>query len=731
MPDSAHQHFQAAIASFTAGQTEQAADHLHAAVTLDPQNAQYQTAAAEIFRRTGRLSAAIDAGRRAVSLTPDEPAAHNNLGLALQDNGSTAEAEGCFRRAIELAPDYAKAHCNLGVLLTRQLRLNEAAVSLQQALRLKPDYPQALNAWGLVFQRLHQTPRAVECFRQALQRQPRYAPAMLNLGNALSEMGRAEEGEQLIRESLNVRPNYAEAWHDLGAHLEQNQRIAEAVQAYEQAWRLQPEVTQHLAATENARRCVCDWGGWEHRIPELLQVVRDALAEGRPSPLWPFASFRMPTTNEDRLLIARRHAEHISLAHLREGEAPAKPHSGSPSGSAGASPSRRPHSEITPRHFDPESWPADERLRIGFLSHELGNNVVGHLMAGLFRRFDRGRFEVVAFDYSPPDDSPLRQRIMGDCDRSVDIGSLSPADAAKCIAQERIHVLLDINSFMHRGRPEIAAYRPAPIQVSYMYPATTGAEWIDYFLTDRIVTPPGHERFFTEKLVYLPPPYLPNDSDQPIAENAPTRSDCGLPDDAFVYCSFNKSDKIDPSIFDVWMNILHRVPQGVFWQRENNPHIQDNLRREAKARGIDPARLIFAPNVPDMEQHLARHRCADLFLDTYIHGAHGTAVDGLWAGLPLLCCAGLTFTSRVAASLLTAAELPELIAGNLQQYEDLAVHLSETPDELEELRERLRGVRQPGSAFDTTRMVRNLERAFEEMWRIFRTGQRPRAIELA
>jgi predicted O-linked N-acetylglucosamine transferase (SPINDLY family) len=203
-----------------------------------------------------------------------------------------------------------------------------------------------------------------------------------------------------------------------------------------------------------------------------------------------------------------------------------------------------------------------------------------------------------------------------------------------------------------------------------------------------------------------------------------------LPTDAFVYCSFNKSDKIDPIIFDVWMNILQRVPRGVFWQREDDPHIQDNLRCEAQARGIDPARLIFAPNVPDMQQHLARHRCADLFLDTRIHGAHGTAVDALWAGLPLLCCAGLTFTSRVAASLLTAVGLPELIAENLQQYEDLAVHLSQAPNELESLRDRLRKVRQPGSVFDTARQVRHLECAFEEMWRIFRDGQSPHLIEL-
>ncbi len=732
MPNSAHQHFQAAVVAFKEGNAEQAADHLRSAIALDPQNAQFQTAAVEVFRRVGQLAAAIDAGRQAVRLSPVSTAAQNNLGLALQDDNNMREAEHCFRRAIELDPNYARARCNLGILLTRQHRLDEAAASLQQALRLKPGYPQALNAWGFVLKRWHQWPRAVECFQEALRREAHYAPALLNLGNTLSQLGREEEGERLIREALRVRPQYAEAWHDLGAHFEHYRRMAEAVQAYEQAGRLQPDVSQHLAAIENARRCMCDWRGWEERIPRLLQVVRDALAEGRPSPLWPFSSFRMPTTNEDRLLIARRHAEQCATSIVGQ-KGIGENGDESPSSAAARRPAKASQTAAT-TVLEGELTilppPEGERLRIGFLSHELGNNVVGHLMAGLFRRFDRERFEVVAFDYSPPDDSPLRQRIMGDFDRTVDVGPLSPADAAKCIAQERIHVLLDISGFMHRGRPEIAAYRPAPIQVSYMYPATTGAQWIDYFLTDRIVTPPGHERFFTEKLVYLPPPYLPNDSEQPIAEDTPARSDFGLPADAFVFCSFNKSDKIDPTIFDVWMNILHRVPGGVFWQRESDPHIQDNLRREAKARGIDPTQLIFAPNVPDMERHLARHRCADLFLDTFIHGAHGTAVDALWAGLPLLCCAGRTFTSRVAASLLTAAGLPELVAENLQEYEDLAVHLSEAPSELESLRRRLRRAHQPGSAFDSTRLVRNLERAFEEMWRIFRTGQRPQAIEL-
>jgi protein O-GlcNAc transferase len=261
-----------------------------------------------------------------------------------------------------------------------------------------------------------------------------------------------------------------------------------------------------------------------------------------------------------------------------------------------------------------------------------------------------------------------------------------------------------------------------------MYPASMGADWIDYFITDSFVTPSGHERFFTEKLVYLPAPYLPTNCDQPISDDCPSRAECGLPEEGFVYCSFNNADKIKPDLFDVWMRILRRVPGSVLWQRSDSPTVQKNLREEASKRGIDAERLVFAGQLSNTAEHLARHCQADLFLDTLTHGGHGTAVDALWAGVPVLACPREVFTSRVAGSLLTVAGLTELIVEDLNEYERRAIELAQRHDLLQNLRCQLAEVRARNRLFDTTRLARSLETAFEEMWQRHQLGQSPAAI---
>ena len=682
-----------------------AVDHMRRAVQLEPANAEYQAHASEIFRRAARSDDAVAAGRAAVRLAPTMPGPHNNLGLALQDSGDLAAAEACFRRAIETNAQYVRAHHNLGIVLRLQDRFEEAAQALADALHFKPDYPQALNALGVIRRLQHRHSEGVECLRRALSLRPDYPSALLNLANALSETGNNDEAHERLRNALRLKPDYAEALHDLGALHERSRRRAAAVDAYEQALRLKPDSIEYLAALENARRHVCDWRGRPQNIERLLNAVDERTGRGEASPLWPLASLRFPTTAAQRLAIATQHARRVAKQ-------------------VGL---RRQSATLDTVTCD---LPPPAPMRIGFLSHEFGYNVVGHLTAGLYGRFDRKRFQIIALDYSKDDGSALRRQILNDCDGVVDLRGLTPLQCAQRIRAESIHVLLDINSYMPGGLPQIAALRPAPIQVAHMYPATTGAEHIDYFLTDRIATPEGHERCFSEKLVYLPNAYLPANGDQQIDQNTPSRLECRLPDGGFVYCSFNNSDKIEPRVFDVWMRILKRVPRSVLWQREDEPAAADNLRRAADARGVEPGRLIFAPKLSSTAKHLARHRCADLFLDTLTHGAHGTAVDALWAGLPLLTCPGETFTSRVAASALAAAGLSELIVESLDEYEELAVELAERADKRRALRGKLASDRTTCALFDTDRYVRNLERAFLAMWQVQNAGGTPKSFSV-
>ncbi|MCA9169402.1 MAG: tetratricopeptide repeat protein, partial [Planctomycetales bacterium] len=605
-----------ATIAYRGGDTVHAADWILRAVAAAPHNAECLTHATEILRRARRFEDAVSCGRRAIELAPHQPAAHNNLGLVFQDIGQWPDAELRFRAAIALDANYAKAVLNLGNLLTQQGRLEEAESALQEAFRKSPNNPKTANALGLVYARLHRYEDAIAWYDRSLKLLPGYPQAELNLANALAELGQRDTAERRLNELLRNSPRYARAWHDLGSLLEQTKRPREAAEAYRQAAEIEPEFHQSFAALENAKRRACDWRGQPECIDKLLTVVRDCLGRGEASPLWPLASLRFPITSQERLAIAKSFAQPIeSRVHSRQ---------------------------IFPSAGISKATPAvasqlvnSNKLCIGFLSHEFRHSVVSHLMAALFKRFDREKFRILAFDYSSDDGSTLRRRIAKGCDQFVAIRGMPPRMAADRIAAEAVHILVDINSYMVGGNPEIAAYRPAPVQVSYMYPATMGAAWIDYFITDRFVTPAGDEQHFTERLVYLPDAYLPTDCDQPIADQVPSRSECGLGASGFVYCSFNNADKLEPELFDTWMRILHAVPDSVLWQRCDEPDVQENLKTESAARGVDPDRLVFAPPVLDTSEHLARHRHADLFLDTVLHCGHGTAVDALWAGVPV------------------------------------------------------------------------------------------------
>lgn len=697
--------YQAGMAALRQGYPLRAAELLRDAIRLDPNNAEYLVHATEVFRRCRWIPDAIAAGRHAVQLRPEIPAAHNNLGLALLDGGQLGAAETSFRQAINLEAGYAKAYHNLGNVLRLQHRLEEASTAMSEALRIRSDYPQALNGLGLIRKQQHQHQEAIRYFRAAINLRPDYPQALLNLGNALGELDRFADAEQCLRRALAVDPAYANALHDLGALYERQRRLAEAAEVYAQALKASPGRPDLLASLENARRHLCDWADHGARLHRLSKAVDDCLREGRPSPLWPAASIRFPTSNAQRLGIARQFAAKISAA--------------TSASAGGRLPDDRSLSVATPNV-----------LRVGFLSHEFGDHIVSYLMQGFYRLLDRSKFQVFGFAYSPDDGSELRRRIAQDCDRFIDISALAPADAARRIRSERVDILFDMNSYMPGGRPEIAARRPAPVQVSYRYPATMGADWIDYILADRIVIPAEDQASYLEKPVYLPDAYLVTSYEEPVQEDGRARASYGLPADQFVYGSFNQSHKLNPQIFDVWMQILDRVAGSVLWQIESNSAVQENLRREAQRRGIDPRRIVFTGKLP-IREHLARFRHADLILDCLVHGAIVTAADALWAGLPLLTILGDTFTSRAAASLLTAAGLPALITADLHEYEEQAVHLAQHADELRSLRTTLTQNRGSCPLFDTPRFVRHLELALLEMWRIHQAGEPPQPIDVS
>jgi predicted O-linked N-acetylglucosamine transferase (SPINDLY family) len=457
------------------------------------------------------------------------------------------------------------------------------------------------------------------------------------------------------------------------------------------------------------KRELCDWDGLdalETRLAAALRAHRPDL----PAPVTPFGALTLPLSPLDLRAVAAGHAR---LAELN---------------ARGLCPDARP-AKIP-------QGPRPERLVVGYVSSDFHDHATAHLMAGLFAVHDRARFEIRLYSYGRADASEWRQRLVAGSDAFVDIAGLGLCEAARRIRADGVDVLVDLKGFTRDGRPELFALRAAPVQVNYLgYPGTMGAGWYDGFVTDAICSPPGSEAHFAERLVCLPGSYQVNDREQAIAETAPPRAECGLPDGAFVYCSFNQTYKIEPALFDVWMRVLGRVPGSVLWLFRSHAEVEANLRREAERRGLDPARLVFAGKLPKAE-HLARHRHADLFLDTLRVNAHTTASDALWAGVPVLTCPGETFQSRVAASLLHAVGLPELVVPDLAAYEETAVRLGQGPgqgagaDELTAIKARLQANRLACPLFDTERYARNLERAYDTLWEACAGGAKPAPIRI-
>jgi predicted O-linked N-acetylglucosamine transferase (SPINDLY family) len=376
------------------------------------------------------------------------------------------------------------------------------------------------------------------------------------------------------------------------------------------------------------------------------------------------------------------------------------------------------------------SMDAKRKITVGYVSADFWSHPTAFLTAELFERHDRDRFAVFGYSHGPDDGSPMRRRLVNAFDRFVDLKGVSCLDAARRIFADGVDILVDLKGHTQNGRPRIFAARPAPIQVNYLaYPGTTGAPCMDYILVDDFIVPPDQQRFFTERLVHLPGCYQVNDSRREIAPRVPSRAECGLPADGFVFCCFNNSYKITPEVFEVWMNLLKAVPGSVLWLLAGNRFAPANLRREAAARGVAEDRLVFAPRQP-LAEHLARHRLADLFLDCFPVNAHTTASDALWAGCPMVTLAGETFVSRVAGSLLRAVGLAELITTSLEDYEAMALRLARDADMLANVRARLAENRKTSGLFDARQFVRNLERAYVRMWEVHACGEQPRPFAI-
>jgi predicted O-linked N-acetylglucosamine transferase (SPINDLY family) len=680
------------LALMQMGRIDEAVAELEACVAAEPGRALWLSHLAAALATAGRAGDGVLAARRAVEAAPAFADGWFNLGKAAEAAGLALEAERAYREAARLKPGHALAWNNLGNLLQTGGRHREAVGAYRRALAAEPDGRRARYNLATALMAEGEAEAAEREFRALLAADPAHAEALNNLGALVERQGRLAEALALFERAAAARPEMAEGWFNLGNLLDKADRLAEAETALRRAAELAPQSPKTLGALVHTLRKACAWDGLDALGERLRALVLAGAADADGQSLSPFSALSLPFTEAEQREVARRHARWLE---------------------------RSARGRLLP---PPPS--VRDRLRVGYLSADFREHPVAHLMAGVFPLHDRRRFAVHGYSVGVDDGSQYRRRIAAAIERFVDMAGAPAQAIAGRIRDDGIDVLVDLTGYTAHGRSEVLALRPAPVQVNYLgYPGTMGADFVDFILADAIVIPPQAAPHFDERVVHLPGSYQPNER-VPIPDWPISRRDLGLPAGGFVYCCFSGSYKIDPPAFDRWMSILRTVPDAVLWLFRSHAAVEANLRREAEARGIPGGRLVFAERLPK-PRHLARHRLADLFLDTFRYGAHTTASDALWAGVPVLTCAGDTFAGRVGASLLTAVGLPELIARDAQAYEREAVALARDPGRLADLRRRLLAALGACPLFDAAASARHLEAAYEEMWRRRGEGRGP------
>ena len=644
-----------------------------------------------IAMQQGRPEPAVALLGDAAAAKPEDAGIHYNLALALRAAERVEDAAACYTRAIALAPTFIDAHVNLANIRRGQGRLAEARAGYERAIALAPNHAGAHNNLGGLLQDLGDLEAAVAAHQRALAINPRNPGALSNLGNALFALGRIEAAAAAFRQALALNPALPHALLGLAGALRQLRDFDGALAAMEAALAARPDHVETLSQLVYWQQQMCRWDGLAERQAALVRAVE---AGGVAVP---FTLLSLPSTPAQQQACAR-----AWIARAVAGVEPLP--------AAGA------------RAAGP--------IRIGYLSSDYHEHPTSYLIAELLERHDRTRFSIHAYSTGPDDRGPSRARVIAGCDGFVDLERASHETAARRIAADRIDILVDLNGCTQGARPRILAHRPAPLQVNYLgYPGTMGARFVDYIIVDPVAVPADEQPWFDERLVHLPHSYQVNDSRRPITATRPTRAEAGLPEDGFVFCCFNSSYKLRPEFLAIWLRLLAAVPGSVLWLLELSASASAALRAAARAGGIDPARLVFAPSLrfPD---HLARQPLADLCLDTLPYGGHTTASDALWSGVPLVTCRGTAFPGRVGASLLTALGLPELITGSLADYEALALALARAPARLADLRARLAVQRTAAPLFDCRRFARDLERAYLAMLARHDAGQPPAPIRL-
>jgi len=632
--------------------------------------------------------------RNALTVNANDAGAQFNHGNTLIALQRLDEALQAFGKALALKPDFAEAALNRGSILLQRRQFEDAILAYDKVISVNASFADAYCNRGIALEELKRFDAALANYDKALALNPGKPEFHASRGNVLHKLRRYQDALDSIGKAIALSPGNPEFFYNRGNILFELNRYDAAYADYDQAFRRNPDLEYLEGDRLFAKMLICNWSELEAERARLMAGVTAGKAAIRP---FAFLAFESSPSAQTKCASTFMGKDFPLIEPLWKGE-------------------RRRH----------------DRIRLAYVSGDFREHPVSHLLAGVFERNDRARFETIALSFGPAEPTPMRRRLEKAFDRFIDVRDKSDADVARMLNAAEVDIAVDLMGPTQHARPGIFSHRPAPIQALYLgYTGSSGADYFDYLIADRFVIPEAEQTDYREKIVYLPETYMGTDAARPIAKDTPSRAQEGLPPTGFVFGSFNNSYKITPPIFGIWMRLLRAVDGSVLWLANANEPAMRNLRREAQARQVDADRLVFARRVERNDEHLARCRLADLFLDTVPFGAHSTACDALWAGVPLLTCRGATFSGRVAGSLLNAVGLPELVTDTREDYEASALALARDPSLLASLKEKLARHRKNFPLFNTERFTRHLEAGYLAMWERYQRGDAPATIRVA
>ena len=587
--------------------------------------------------------------------------------------------------------ELAKQYFLEGLLFLEEEKFSQAEFKLKQSLEFIPDRASTLTNLSAVQVKQKKYLDAKINAEKAIFLEAGNSQAYLNLGLIEAELKNLVSALHYFERALSLKPDYHEAWSNKGSTLHELKRYEEAIVHYHQALSLKPDINWAYGDFQNIKMKISDWSDFYEGLINLANKI-----QLHQKSIQPFISLALFS----EALMHRKSAE----IYVDE-KFPFNPALGLIS-----------------------KQPKRKKIRIGYFSADFHNHATGHLMAELFELHDKSCFEIIGFSFGPEKNDEMRQRLVKSFDQFIEVFSKSDIEIAQLSRDLNVDIAVDLKGFTQDSRTGIFSYRVAPIQVNYLgYPGTMGAEYIDYIVADKTLIPSQSQQYYSEKVVYLPHSYQANDRKRGISKKQFTRQELGLPREGFVFCCFNNNYKILPATFNAWMQILKMVDGSVLWLLKDNPWVSENLKKEAAKQGIDATRLVFAERM-SLPEHLARHRHADLFIDTLPCNAHTTASDALWTGLPVLTLMGESFASRVAASLLNAIGLSELITTSQEEYIALAVKLADNSHKLADIKQKLKQNRLTTPLFDAPLFTKNIEAAYTIMYERYQLDFEPSHI---